>query len=297
MARLNEDQKRFFDSEGYLLVENALEPRLLGALRQQFAAWVEQSRQRRQPWGELPDGRARFDLEPGHSADRPALRRVNAPTDISADYYRAMRESGIADAVADLIGPDVRFHHSKINSKLPGAATEVKWHQDFPYTPHSNDDLVTALLMLDDVDDDNGPLQVVPGSHRGEIHDLWHDGIFTGAVDAGLARDCRARAVTCAGAAGTLCLMHTRLLHGSSANLSTRPRTIFIAVYAAADALPLSPSPVPSRHQGELVRGLDRGRVRSLAFDIPLPQYPSSASFFDQQAAAGERTPRAPGAS
>ena len=50
--------------------------------------------------------------------------------------------------VADLIGPDVKLHHTKINSKLPGSATAVKWHQDFPFTPHSNDSLITALLMV-----------------------------------------------------------------------------------------------------------------------------------------------------
>jgi len=58
----------------------------------------------------------------------------------------------MVDMVADLIGPNVRYHHSKINSKLPGAATHVKWHQDFPFTPHTNSDMVTALLMVDGCD-------------------------------------------------------------------------------------------------------------------------------------------------
>ena len=283
---LNENQLEYFESRGYLLLESVIEPELLAALRRQFDAWVEESRDRLEPWGEIVDGRARFDLEPGHSAENPALRRINAPTDVSEDYYHAMRDSGITDAVADLIGPNVRFHHSKVNSKLPGAATEVKWHQDFPFTPHSNDDLVTALLMLDDVREDNGPLQVVPGSHRGPLHDLWHEGEFSGAVDERLARECREQAVTCTGAAGSLCLMHTRLLHGSGPNLSARPRTLFIVVYASDDAMPLTPNPVPCRHQGEIVRGVDSGRVRSSAFEIPLPQMPAAASFFDQQAAA-----------
>ena len=279
----------FFESRGYLLLESALDPGLLTALRRQFDAWVEESRDRFEPWGEIADGRPRFDLEPGHSAEHPALRRVNAPTDISEDYYRAMRDSSIADAVADLIGPNLRFHHSKINSKLPGAATTVKWHQDFPFTPHSNDDLVTALLLLDDVDDDNGPLQVLPGSHRGPLYDLWHEGEFSGAVDEQLARECRDQAVNCTGAAGSLCLMHTRLLHGSGPNLSSHPRTLFIVVYAADDAVPLTPSPVPCRHQGEIVRGVDSGRIRASEFDMPLPQMPDSASFFDQQAVAKRR--------
>ena len=284
MLRLSETERKRFDTDGFLLVENLIGGAELEALRGDFRAWVEESRAHDRPWGETEDGRARFDLEPGHSAGRPALRRVNAPTDLSDAYYRTMRDSAMTDCVADLIGPDVRFHHSKINSKLPGAATAVKWHQDFPFTPHSNDDLVTALLMLDDVTEDNGPLQVVPGSQRGEIHELWHDGLFTGAVADQVADACQARAVTCTGSAGSLCLMHTRLLHGSAPNLSSRPRTLFIAVYAAADAMPCSPNPVPCRHQGEIVRGVERHRVRGSGFELRLPQLPTSASFFDQQA-------------
>jgi hypothetical protein len=185
-------------------------------LRRQFADWVEESRAHDEAYGETVDGRARFDLEPGHSADKPALRRINAPTDVSESYYQVMRDSKMTDCVAELIGPNIKYHHSKVNSKLPGAATVVKWHQDFPFTPHSNDDLITALLMVDEVTEENGPLQVVPGSHKGQIYDLWHDGVFTGAVDDAVTAWCLENAVTCTGKAGSLCLMHTRLLHGSA---------------------------------------------------------------------------------
>ncbi len=287
MSQLSQSQVDFFHAEGYLLVEDAVAPAQLAALRAGFDAWVEDSRAHDAPWGETVDGRARFDVEPGHRADRPALRRVNSPTEISAAYDEAMRASRMTDCVAELIGPAIRFHHAKINSKLPGAATAVKWHQDFPFTPHSNDDLVTALLFVDDVTADNGPLQIVPGSHRGEIHSLWHDGVFTGAVGDEVARDAIARATSCTGRAGSACLMHTRLLHGSAPNRSERPRTLFISVYSADDALPCSPNPVPSRQQGEIVRGEASGRIRCIPFDIPLPQLPQTASFFDQQARQG----------
>jgi ectoine hydroxylase-related dioxygenase (phytanoyl-CoA dioxygenase family) len=284
MAILNHEQRLFFEEQGYLLVEDAVSGEQLAALREQFATWIQESKSHQVAYGETLDGRGRFDLELGHSADKPALRRVNAPTDISNDYYQVMRDSLMTDCVAELIGPNVKFHHSKINSKLPGAATTVKWHQDFPFTPHSNDDLVTALLMVDEVTAENGPLQVLPGSHRGEIYDLWHDGVFTGAVDDAVTRHCVDKAVTCTGKAGSVCLMHTRLLHGSSPNLSARPRTLFIAVYSAEDAVPCTPNPVPSHHQGEIVRGVKTNHIRSCAFDIPLPQLPKTASFFDQQA-------------
>ncbi len=284
MAQLTSAQIEFFRTRGYLVVEDAVEPALLSELQAAFAGWVEESRSHDAAYGETINGRPRFDLEPGHSAQQPALRRVNAPVEVSEAYYKAMTDSRMTDCVAALIGPNVKFHHSKINAKLPGGQTEVKWHQDFLFTPHSNDDVITALLMIDEVTAENGALEVLPGSHRGPLHGLWHDGVFTGAVDEEIAATCRPAAELCTGPAGAVCLMHTRLLHGSAPNLSARPRTLFISVYSAEDAVPLSPNPMPNRHEGLIVRGERSGRIRSIAYDISLPQLPKTASFFDQQA-------------
>ncbi|MEM7259940.1 MAG: phytanoyl-CoA dioxygenase family protein, partial [Pseudomonadota bacterium] len=131
MATLNQQQIDFFWSNGYLVAENAVDESTLSALRSDFSQWVDDSRSHTEAFGEAIDGRARFDVEAGHSAEVPALRRVNAPVEISQAYYQAMAQSRMSDMVADLIGPNVKFHHSKINSKLPGGKTAVKWHQDF----------------------------------------------------------------------------------------------------------------------------------------------------------------------
>lgn len=286
MATLTREQQQDFHRDGFLLVENAVSPTQLAALRRDFDGWVNESRLHDKAYGEIMDGRPRFDVERGHNAQQPALRRVNSPQEVSEAFLQVMSSSRMTEIVADLIGPNVKFHHAKINSKLPGAATSVKWHQDFPFTPHSNDDLCTALLFIDDVTDDNGPLEVLAGSHRGEIHTLWRDGAFTGAIDDGVAADCQARSVRCVGPAGAVCLMHTRLLHGSAPNRSSKPRTLYICVYSAEDALPLSPNPVPSRLAGSIVAGKRSGMVRSVPFTVQLPQLPSTASFFNQQAGA-----------
>lgn len=280
---LTKQQIDEFWETGVLVVENAVTDEQLAALRQDFSKWVEESRAHAGNFGETIDGRARFDLEAGHSANKPALRRVNAPTDISHAYASVARDSAMVDIVADLIGPNVRYHHSKINSKLPGAATQVKWHQDFPFTPHTNTDLVTALLMVDEVTDENGPLEVVTGTHNGPLHSLWHEGRFTGAMSAQQAAEFQAQAITCKGPAGSVCLMHTKVAHGSAANLSNGPRTLFITVYAAADAAPCAPNPVPSIMAGEIVRGIEPNRIRCTAYEVETPEFPKGASFFAQQ--------------
>ena len=285
---LTEGQIAAFHRDGVLTVENAVTPAELAALRADFAGWVEQSRGETKPYGAGLDGRARFDMEPGHSAAKPALRRINAPTEISEAYLAVMAGSRMTAMVADLIGPNVKHHHNKINSKLPGAATSVSWHQDFPFTPHTNDDLITALLMVDEVTEENGPLEVVPGTHVGEIHSLWHDGVFTGAIDKDEAAKMQAASVKCFGPAGSVCLMHTRLAHGSAPNLSSSPRTLFIAVYSAADAMPCCPNPVPNVHEGLIVAGTDPRTVRATPYEMRVPEFPKGASFFSQQARAAE---------
>ena len=282
MPTLTRDQIDTLWRDGVLTVENAVTPEQRAGLKRDFDGWVEESRAQTEPYGETIDGRPRFDLQPGHSAEAPALRRVQAPTEVSEAYYDAMASSAMTAMVGELIGPDVKLHHTKINSTLPGAATEVNRQQDFPFTPHSTSDVITALLMVDEVTPDNGPLEVVTGSHTGTLHSIWQDGIFTGAIEDETAAEMQANAVQCIGPAGSVCLMHTRLAHGSAPNRSNDPRTLFICVYAAGDAVALTPNPVPTEHEGLFVKGRDRGAIRAEAYQIERPQYPKT-SFFAQQ--------------
>ena len=286
MTILTREQRDQFWRDGFITIENAVSPELLGRLRADMDTWIEESRKHDGPFGTTVDGRPRYDVQPGHTADAPALRRVSAPTEISDAYYEAMADSAMTDMVAELIGPDVKLHHTKINAKQPGSATEVKWHQDFPFTPHSNSDLITALLMVDDVTEENGPLEVQPGSHNGPLHSLWQDGVFTGAVAPDVEADMRAQATSCFGPAGSVCLMHTKVAHGSAPNRSKSPRTLFISVYSAGDAAPCCPNPVPTSHEGLFVRGANPNRIRAETYDVETPAFPKGASFFAQQEAA-----------
>ncbi|WET08981.1 phytanoyl-CoA dioxygenase family protein [Pseudomonas sp. D3] len=288
---IEQDEIEQFRRDGYLVVEGVLSMDEVAALQHDFDQWVEESRGHDQGWGTTVDGRARFDLEGDHRADHPSLRRVSSPTEISPVYERVALHSRMAAISAQLIGASgARFHHSKINSKLPHTATQVKWHQDFLFTPHSNDDIITALLMVSEVTPQNGPLNVIPGSHKGPLWSHWQNQRFTGAVDdAVVAEHCR-QPIACYGPAGSVCFMHTRLLHASSPNETELPRTLFISVYAAEDALPFGENPLPSAHAGLLVAGEESGLIRSTDNQLRLPQKPRGASFFVQQAGQDSAT-------
>ena len=285
MGFLTQEQKDRFWQDGVLVLEDAVSADQLAELRQEFDGWVEESRSHTEDYGETLDGRPRFDLQPGHNAEVPGLRRVQSPEEISEVYAKVMRQARTVDYCAELIGPALRFHHGKVNSKLPGTATKVKFHQDFPFEPMTNDDMITALLFIDDVTLENGPLEVVPGTHKGPLYSHWHDGAFTGAVSDDVFEEHKDNVVKCTGKAGSVCLMHASLLHGSAPNLSDVPRTLYIATYYAEDAIELSPNHLPSTLTHELVRGEASGRVRCTPYEMQLPEVPKDTSFFAQQAA------------
>ncbi len=283
MNKLTQKQMDQFWHDGVLVIENAVEPEDLAKLKTVFAQWVETSRAHSEDYGETLDGRARFDLQPGHSAEKPALRRVQSPEEVSPEYAYVMRNANTVDFCMDLIGPNLRFHHGKVNSKLPGTATQVKWHQDFSFQPMTNNDMITCLLFVDEVTLENGPLEVLTGSHKGPLYSHWHDGVFTGAVADSVIEPHKEHVRKCTGPAGAVCLMHVNLLHGSAPNLSDKPRTLYISTYYAEDAIELSQNHLPSTLSHELVRGKASGRVRCTPYDMELPAVPNATSFFAQQ--------------
>lgn len=281
---LSTEQVEFFHQHGYLMLDHGIPEHTLKLLYEDLNQWIDQSQAYSDSFGEQIDGRPRFSLEPGHSQQHPALRRVASPVELSENYLSFMRDNPALDAVAQLIGPNIKFNNSKINLKHPGSATAVKFHQDFLFEPHTNQDLITVLFFMDEVTPENGPLEVVPGSHKGPLENLWQQDVFTGAVDEEVEASAKSNSTPCYGPAGSACLMHTRLLHGSAANLSNDPRTLCILTYSAEDAYPLQPNHIPSRYEGELVRGTATNRVRCSEYQMVLPEAPKGASFFEQQA-------------
>lgn len=283
---LSQNQKEQFWTDGFLLVENAINDRQLENLKKTFLDWVDESRNYKADYGETMDGRPRFDLQPGHSSDVPGLRRIQSPEEISEVFADVMRNGRSVDMCVELIGQGIRFHHGKVNSKLPGTTTKVNFHQDFPFEPMTNDDMITCLLFIDDVTLENGPLEVVPGTHKGPLYSHWHNGIFTGSVSDEILAQHEDKVMRCTGKAGSVCLMHASLLHGSAPNLSNKSRTLYISTYYAEDAIELSPNHLPSTLTHELVRGEASGRVRCSTYDMQLPEVPKGTSFFAQQASA-----------
>ena len=221
-----------YKENGYLVVEDAVKGETLNELRRVTDAFLEQARS-------VSASNDVFDLAEGHTAEQPKVNRIRVPDRQHPAYSAMMRSSTVLDIVADLIGPNIRFDHSKLNCKPVGGGATIEWHQDWAFYPQTNDDMLSINVMLDDCAAENGPLSVIPGSHMGPIFDHHDDGWFVGAINPEVAGFDASSAVALTGPAGSITVHHVRAVHGSSESRSGRPRSLLNLNYAAADTWPL----------------------------------------------------------
>ncbi|HEY8215506.1 MAG TPA: phytanoyl-CoA dioxygenase family protein [Acidimicrobiia bacterium] len=247
---LDDAQRDAFANKGWISVPALVDATWLDRLRAVTAEFVEASR-------ELTESNVLYDLDDGHSAQEPRLRRLSSPTDLHATYWEFASSSVITDVAVDLLGPDVKFHHSKLNFKAPRGGEEVKWHQDIQFWPHTNYDLLTIGVFLEDVEPGMGEVGFVSGSHDGPLFDLYaDDGVWTGALrDEDLEQARVHDAEYPVGPAGTITVHSCRTIHGSAPNRSDRARPLLLQTYAAADAFAYTDLVRQSPHGEELVRG------------------------------------------
>jgi ectoine hydroxylase-related dioxygenase (phytanoyl-CoA dioxygenase family) len=154
-----------------------------------------------------------------------------------------VRRPDIVAFVEGLFGRLLEIQHSKLNCKPLNDSGEgrIAWHQDYPFFPHTNYDLVAVGIHLDDEGPDEGPVLVVPGSHRaGPLSHVRPDGEFGYEVTEALPDDAGERAVTLTGPAGQVTVHHCLTLHTSEPKRSANLRRILITQYRARDAVQLA---------------------------------------------------------
>jgi ectoine hydroxylase-related dioxygenase (phytanoyl-CoA dioxygenase family) len=247
---LTQAQREAYFENGYLLVEDAIDRVWIDRLNAVIDEYVEQSRKLAASDGVL-------DLEPGHTPENPRPRRISQPVNHHPIFWEFASKSRIVDIVADVLGPDVKFHHANLNFKWSGGGQAVTWHQDIPFFPHTNYSMLNIGTYLADVDAGMAPLKLIPGSHKGPIYSHYDEnGRWAGQIrESDVATLDTAKAVTLAGPAGSCTLHHCRTVHASEPNNSQRPRPLLINSFSSADALPYTAFPRPSKYNEEIVRG------------------------------------------
>ncbi|MBL8674457.1 MAG: phytanoyl-CoA dioxygenase family protein [Rhodospirillales bacterium] len=282
---LRTDQIEAYRRDGYLVVPGVIRGETLATLRRLTDELVAAARGVREN-DEL------YDLEPSHTPEMPRVRRLKpAMFKRHAFFGELTRDPAITSLLAPLLGPDIRLHGGKLNMKSAAYGSPVEWHQDWAFYPHTNDDVLATGIYLDDCDGANGPLLVVPGTHRGPTWNHHADGRFCGAMDPAACAVDFAAAVPLTGPAGSMTIHHARLVHGSALNTSNRTRRLLLHEYAAADAWPLMGVKDLEEFDSRMVLGRPtlEPRVAAAPVRMPLPAAANQGSIYENQRAAGGR--------
>jgi phytanoyl-CoA hydroxylase len=227
-----------------------------------------------------------LELEPGSTNEAPVARRIYNPFQQHEAFANLARDDRMLDRVEQLFGHDLALQHSKLNMKPARVGSAVEWHQDLSYFPHTNDDLLAALVYLDEATRLNGALQVIPGQHRGYLRHEHADGTFAGMITEDVEGGRYAEPVTLEAPAGSVIFMHCLTPHSSAPNRSDTPRRTLIYEYQAADAYPIEfgDHVVQTKTPPVLLRGKPARFARLGGIAPLIPRFPEAvSSLYDLQ--------------
>ena len=164
----------------------------------------------------------------------------------SAPFARLARHPRMVEPVRQLFGEELYMHQFKINGKQAFDGDVWQWHQD--YGTWKNDDqmpeprAMNVAIFLDEVNEFNGPLMFIPGSHKLGVLDAAHDTSTTSYPLWVVSNESitklvdRGGIVAPKGPAGSMILFHSCLVHASSSNLSPWNRvSVYLSLCAVSN--------------------------------------------------------------
>lgn len=155
--------------------------------------------------------------------------RDNASVLLSYDlgFLNYARDPAILDMVEQVIGPDICLWNMSFFAKPAQNGKETPWHQDGQYWPIRPLATCTVWIAIDDCTPDNGPLEYIPGSHKGtrlmgHTQDDSPDYTLNQKLNADEYDAAKAEPLILE--AGKMALHDVYIAHGSGPNRSDRPR-------------------------------------------------------------------------
>ena len=235
-----------FDADGYLVREAVLDAdeceRLCAAVETVSAAVSEHAtRPDAGPSATLADGHriqlsARTAIQWEWSEGSRAIRLLEPCDHLHPELTTLFDDPRLTGPVVDELGPTPAPFTSKLNFKRAAEGSEFPWHQDYPYwytaIGAAAQDVITAIVFLDDATAANGALRVLPGSHRdGPVRRDPDDPTRFLTDPTALAVD---TARTLEVPAGTVVWFGAFLVHCSSPNTSARHRRALLPSWQPA---------------------------------------------------------------
>ena len=173
-------------------------------------------------------------------SNKDTLMQMQKLEEYDGFFYDLFYNSKIKDLAANALGEDVSPRAMEYFNKPPGKSKPTPPHQDGFYFNLDNDKAVTGWLALEDVDDENGCIHYVKGSHSKEEYRPHGKseilGFSQGVTDFGTEED-KINTVKFEGKAGMFLMHHAKTIHFASPNKSSvRSRRAFGFVYHGVSA-------------------------------------------------------------
>jgi phytanoyl-CoA hydroxylase len=191
-------------------------------------------------------------------------------TSLHPAFYSLAMHPVIVEKIKSLLGPDIQLQHSKLATKpLAKEKGLFPFHQDFAFYPHTNTDLLSVMVMLDDATPENGCMQMVKGSHKLGLLSHEANGQFTAECQVKEYTEDSKKFINITPRAGGISIHHCLTIHGSPPNLSGRPRRGIVFSYRMDDAYQLADTIFEDT--GLQICGSPKGVVRCEAETVRLP--------------------------
>lgn len=263
---LEQSQRESYFHNGYVVCPRALTSEWLGRTQAAYERALERSRA-------VIQSNRWFSLAPEHAREAPCVYRIERLPDQDIEFWNIASASPLGDIAADVLGSDVIYRDSMINVKPPGNRGRVSWHQDFPFYPHTNVGTIQVLTAIYDISAEQGPLTVLPGSHRRQVFEHYDDeNNWTGEIhsrDLDLLDFSTAEKLVCE--AGDAIVLHPLTVHGSEPNRARHARPLLNHGMSAGDSLPYTALTWGNSHTGETLRGEGRRYAQHDALNVRLP--------------------------
>jgi phytanoyl-CoA hydroxylase len=242
---LTEEQKAFYAENGYVLVSGLLTPEEASSYRQEthdLAQRLSATRDIGAGWGSAKE-----------VTSKPTqLLHCHDVQFQSAAFSRLLMDERLTSVAADIIGPNVQLHHTKMFIKPPEKGAPFPMHQDAPFFPHEKHSMIAAIIHFDDASLEKGCLRVVPGSNK--LGMLPHDPQGSWHLDS--KEYPVSEAVPIPAKAGDAIFFSYLTIHGSGVNESSEARTtLLIQMRDPSD--PPSFRAHESQGQGMMLHGID----------------------------------------
>jgi ectoine hydroxylase len=223
-----------YEANGFLVKPSLFTPQEIAEINDELLAWIRSAD---------TAGLEEAITEPGSGAVRSVF-RVH---ELHPRFGRLARDPRLADAARQILGSDVYMHQSRVNLKPGFTGKEFYWHSDFE-TWHVEDGMprmraLSVSLALTDNHPFNGPLMLIPGSHRVYVacvgatpEDHYKHSLKKQEYGVPDPKSLTALATehgieTPIGPAGSAVFFDCNTMHGSNSNISPFPRSNVFFVY------------------------------------------------------------------